>query len=156
MSEYTYETQLDMNMTDAIERVTAALSDEGFGILSDIDVAGTLEKKLGETFHAYRILGACSPRLAYEAIKLDDSVGALLPCNVVVQETGDGVRIDIARPDAMVRVTNSQALEGVMRDADTRLRRVIDRLEGREPPEDIDNPARRRIDRAESQQDSLG
>lgn len=153
MSEYTYTIRLQPGFDKAVARVTDALSEEGFGVLSDIDVAETLQRKLGEPFHAYRILGACNPRLAYEAIKLDDSIGALLPCNVVVQETGDGVRVDIARPDVMVRVTDSQALEGVMGDADMRLRRVVERLEGDVPGENFDNPARRRIDRNERQQD---
>lgn len=128
MSEYTYNIRMKPGFDAALTRVTNALSEEGFGVLSDIDVSATLRKKLDVPFHAYRILGACNPQLAYQALQIDDTVGALLPCNVVVQETGDGVSVDIAKPDAMVRVTESRALESVMHDADQRLRRVVDRL----------------------------
>lgn len=128
MSEYTYSIRMKPGFDAALTQVTNALSEEGFGVLSDIDVSATLKKKLDVPFHAYRILGACNPQLAYQALQIDDTVGALLPCNVVVQETGDGVSVDIAKPDAMVRATESRALESVMHDADQRLQRVVDRL----------------------------
>lgn len=82
----------------AIERVTEALKKEGFGVLTQIDVRETLNKKLGVEFRPYRILGACNPSLAYEALQLEDKVGTMLPCNVVVQDRGDG-RIEIAAID---------------------------------------------------------
>lgn len=128
MSEYTYHVRMKPGFDTAIARVTEALSEEGFGVLSDIDVSATLKKKIDVPFHAYRILGACNPELAYQALQLDDTVGALLPCNVVVQEAGEGVSVDIAKPEAMFRATDSRALESVMHDADQRLRRVADHL----------------------------
>lgn len=129
MSEYTYQVRMKPGFDRAIARVTDALSDEGFGVLSDIDVSATLRKKIDVPFHAYRILGACNPELAYQALQIDDTAGALLPCNVVVQETGDGVNVDIAKPEAMISLSGSRALESVMHDADQRMRRVVDQLQ---------------------------
>lgn len=128
MSEYTYHVRMTSGFDKAISQVTNALADEGFGVLSDIDVSATLKKKIDVPFHAYRILGACNPELAYQALQLDDTAGALLPCNVVVQEAGKGVSVDIAKPEAMVRATDSRALESVMHDADQRLKRVAEHL----------------------------
>lgn len=128
MSTYTCSKCLDGSFEDAIQRVTEALSDEGFGILSDIDVAATLKKKLDVEIPAYRILGACNPALAHKAIKADPRIGALLPCNVVVQESSTGISIDIASPAAMLKVAESPELEPLMQDAEQRLRRVLEAI----------------------------
>lgn len=87
---YYFSKTLDAGFDDAVARTTEALKRQGFGIITEIDVKETLSKKLGVDFRNYKILGACNPALAYEALKAEDKVGTMLPCNVVVQETEDG------------------------------------------------------------------
>ena len=91
---------------EAINRIVDALSDEGFGVLTEIDVRETLKKKLDVDFRPYRILGACNPKMAYRALKAEDMIGTMLPCNVVVQDTGGGVEIAAIDP-----VASMQAIE---------------------------------------------
>lgn len=92
---------------DAVDRTTAALKVEGFGIITQIDVQKNLQDKLGVTFRKYRILGACNPKLAFEALELEDKIGTMLPCNVVVQERIGG-EIEIAAIDPLASM---QAVE---------------------------------------------
>ncbi len=110
----------------ARERVTAALAAEGFGVLTEIDVAATLQKKLGETMEPYLILGACNPKLAHRAITAEPGIGLLLPCNVVVAQDGADVVVSAASPRAMFTVVQGQpGMDAVAADAEDRLRRVI-------------------------------
>lgn len=109
---------------EAVERVTEALQEEGFGVLTSIDVRETLKKKLDEDFKRYVILGACNPELAHRALSTDDNVGLLLPCNVVVAEKDGGSEVSFARPVAILDVAGRGELEPVARDAEARLRRV--------------------------------
>lgn len=126
---YGFERTLrDTTVEQAIVRVTAALAAEGFGILTRIDVKDTLKKKLDLEFRDYVILGACNPRLAHRALNAEPQIGLLLPCNVVVQRSDDGVVVSIADPSAMFRIVDNPALEPIAKDADERLRRVIDSL----------------------------
>lgn len=113
---------------EAIERVTEALSEEGFGILTEIDVRATLKKKLDEDFKRYVILGACSPRLAHRALAADDNIGLLLPCNVVVAETEDGAEASYARPREMLGISGNDELDPVAREAEERLSRAFGKL----------------------------
>lgn len=110
----------------AVESVTAALKNEGFGVLTQIDVKNVLKQKLGVDFRRYVILGACNPNLSHRALSAEPEIGLLLPCNVVVQDApGGGVLISIADPKAMFSVTGNAALAPVVEEADARLRRVI-------------------------------
>ena len=123
---YGFERHLEhANVEEALERVTAALKREGFGILTQIDVKETLKKKLDVDFRRYLILGACNPSLAHKALSTDPQIGLLLPCNVVVQEADGGISVSIADPRAMFTVVDNPALTAVVDEADQRLRRVI-------------------------------
>ena len=110
----------------AVEKATAALKSEGFGVLTQIDVKDTLKKKLNVDFRRYLILGACNPMLAHRALDAEPQIGLLLPCNVVVQEVPEGgVSVSIADPRAMFSMVENAALTPVMEEADQRLRRVM-------------------------------
>ena len=107
MSYYIAKT-IDKPFDDVVADLTARLKDEGFGLLTDIDVQATLKSKIGADMGRYRILGACNPRLAYDALKLEEKLGVLLPCNVIVRETTEG-RVEVAAVDpvtAMERTGN--------------------------------------------------
>ena len=84
--KYYYSKTIDAPLVEALEKTRGALGDQGFGIINEIDMAETLKKKIGVDFRPYRILGACNPQLAYEALQLEDKVGTMLPCNVIVQQ----------------------------------------------------------------------
>jgi len=123
---YGFEQHLAKTTLDeALERVTAALKREGFGILTQIDVKDTLKKKLDVDFRPYLILGACNPTLAHRALTVDPQIGLLLPCNVVIQEApAGGVTVSIADPRAMFTVVDNPALTPIVDEVDQRLRRV--------------------------------
>lgn len=93
-----------------LERTRAALQKHGFGVLTEIDVQGTLKTKIGQDFRPYRILGACNPTMAHEALKLESHVGAMLPCNVVVQQADGGVEVFAIDPAASMRAIDNPAL----------------------------------------------
>lgn len=112
-------------LDQAVERVTAALANEGFGVLTRIDVKDTLKKKLDLDFRGYVILGACNPGLAHRALTVEPQIGLLLPCNVVVQEGSDGVIVSIADPRAMFQIVENPALAPIVEEAEQRLRRVV-------------------------------
>jgi uncharacterized protein (DUF302 family) len=117
-----------VTVDDATARVTEALKVEGFGVLTEIDVSATLKKKLDVDFRPYRILGACNPGLAYQALQVDPAIGLILPCNVVVQEADGGAEVLIIDPRAMFAAVDRPELEPVVAQADERLRRVVDAL----------------------------
>jgi uncharacterized protein (DUF302 family) len=120
---------LDVPYEAAIEKATAALKEEGFGILTEIDVKATLKKKLDADFRRYVILGACNPNLAYQALQSELEIGLLLPCNVIVYETDDGqVNVSILNPMSMMDVTESDSLENVAGQATEKLNRVVEAL----------------------------
>jgi len=111
------------------ERVVAALTDEGFGVLTEIDVQATLKKKLDEDVPAQVILGACNPPLAHRALQAEPDLGLMLPCNVVVREVDGGVQVATIAPEAMFGVVDNRGLQPVMEEVDQRLRRVLKALD---------------------------
>ena len=113
---------------EAVERVTEALSEEGFGVLTEIDVREKMREKLGEEFRRYVILGACAPELAYRALQEEDGIGLLLPCNVVVAEDDGGAQAAYLRPRQMMGFAGNDALAPVAEEAEERLSRAFDRL----------------------------
>lgn len=115
----------------AVEALTAALKQEGFGVLTRIDVRDTLQQKIGVDFRRYLILGACNPQLAHRALQADPQIGLLLPCNAVVQETDErAVLVSIADPKAMFSLVDAADLRDLADEAEQRLRRVLDALPG--------------------------
>jgi uncharacterized protein (DUF302 family) len=128
---YGFRTRLDMPYKEAVERTTAALKEEGFGVLTEIDVKATLKKKLDADFRKYVILGACNPPLAHRALQAELDIGLLLPCNIIVYEEDDGSVVSIVDPLSMLGVVDKPQLEPVAREAQTRLRRVIEALGSR-------------------------
>ena len=120
-----------MNITydEAITKVTEELKKEGFGILTEIDVKETLKKKLDVDFHKYKILGACNPPYAYQSLQIEDKIGLMLPCNVVVQETADGtVEVAAIDPVASMQAVENQALGDVASGVQSKLKKVIENL----------------------------
>ena len=110
-------------------RVTEALSKEGFGVLTDIDVAATMKKKLGQDFRPYRILGACNPQLAHRALTLEDKIGTMLPCNVIVQQREGGkVEVSAVDPVASMQAIDNPDLGEVAKEVRAKLKRVVDSL----------------------------
>ena len=110
---YYYSKMVQGDFEKAVSRISKALKDEGFGILTEIDVKSTLKKKLDVDFRNYRILGACNPPFAYKALQAEDKIGTMLPCNIVVQEISDG-NVEIAAVDpvaSMKAVDNPELLE---------------------------------------------
>jgi len=126
---YYFSKILPVTFDQAILRVTEELKKDGFGILTEIDVTGTLKKKLGVDFRKYRILGACNPNFAYQALQKEAHIGTMLPCNVIVQETEDG-RIEVAAVDPLVSMQGIEnpELAQVAGEVQARLKGVIDRL----------------------------
>ncbi len=126
MSNYGIEQQLDMGYDDAVAKVTATLKDEGFGVLTTIDVKSTLKAKIGVDFKRYIILGACNPHLAHQALTNENDVGLLLPCNVVVYETESGGSVVAAiDPEAMLSITGRDDLAPLAGDVKEKLTRAI-------------------------------
>lgn len=130
ITEFAYRVRLDVPYKDAVEKVTAAMKDEGFGVLTEIDVQATLKKKLNVDFRKYVILGACNPPLVHQALTTELEIGLMLPCNVIVYEDDGGSVVSIVDPLSMLGVVETPDLEPVADEARTRLKRVAEALEG--------------------------
>lgn len=126
---YYFSKTTDASFEDALIKVGDELKKEGFGILTEIDVTATLKKKLDVNFQKYRILGACNPSFAYEALQTENKIGLLLPCNVIVHELPDG-KVEVAAIDPIqsMQVVGNPALAGVAEEVQAKLRRVIDNI----------------------------
>jgi uncharacterized protein (DUF302 family) len=130
-TRYTFLTRLDGRVADIRPRVEAALRAEGFGVLTEIDVAATLKAKLGVERAPYVILGACNPPFAHRAIEADPSIGTLLPCNVVLREDGDQTIVEAMDPRAVMGLVDLPEVTAVATDVRDRLVRAIEGLGGR-------------------------
>ena len=129
MSDIGIKVTLDMDYEPALDRVTEALKEEGFGVLTEIDVKSTLKNKLDVEFRPYKILGACNPPLALRALSTSPDVGMLLPCNVTVSQEEDGrTLVSIVDPLAMLGFMVDPALDDVANEANERLQRVAQAL----------------------------
>lgn len=127
---YYFTKTVDDNFDQAIEKVTEELKKEGFGILTEIDVKETFKKKLDKDFRKYRILGACNPNLAFEAINAESRIGTMLPCNVIVQEKDDGkVEISAVDPVASMQAVKNDTLASTANQVREKLQRVIASLD---------------------------
>ena len=126
---YYFAKTLNTGFDDAVRHTTEILKQEGFGIITEIDVKETLKKKINVDFRNYRILGACNPALAHKALEIEGKVGTMLPCNVVVQDLGSG-RIEVAAidPVASMQAIENPRLKAAAEEVRNKLRKVIDAL----------------------------
>jgi len=125
--EYAFSTVLNTSYEEAVTKVTDALKEEGFGVLTEIDVKATLKKKLDKEFRKYVILGACNPPYAYRTLQADLDVGLLLPCNVIVYETNDRkAYVSALNPVSALEIMKSEELRKIAEEVSEKLRRVID------------------------------
>lgn len=127
-TRYGFGTTVRWPYEETIERVTAALKDEGFGVLTTIDVRSTLKEKLGVDTKNYVILGACNPQLAHTALEKEHEIGLLLPCNVIVYDDEGTIHVSALDPEAAMQLTGNADVGPIARDAKQRLERVIARL----------------------------
>jgi len=126
---YYFSKTLALGFEDTIRRTVEALKREGFGVITEIDLKETLKKKINVDFRNYRILGACNPTLAHEALQIEDKVGTMLPCNVVVQSTGDGnTEVAAIDPVASMAAIDNPRLKAAAERVQLKLRNVVESL----------------------------
>lgn len=126
---YVFSKTLSLPFDEAVARTRESLGVEGFGVITEIDIQKTLKAKIGVDFRRYLILGACNPTLAHEALKLEPNVGAMLPCNVVVQEASDGrTEVSAIDPAASMQAIDNPALKAKANEVADKLRAAIGRL----------------------------
>ena len=127
--KYYFDTMVNGTFTSVIEKVTQGLKSEGFGVLTEIDIAETMKKKLGVDLRKYKILGACNPQYAYKALQAENKIGAMLPCNVIVQETEDGrVEVSAVNPLASMQAVENEELGSLASEVTEKLKTVISKL----------------------------
>ncbi len=124
--QYGYTQQIDMSFDDAVEAIRSALQEEGFGVLTEIDIAATLKKKLDVDYNSYVILGACHPSSALEVLQVEQEIGLLLPCNVIVYDNGDGIFVSAIKATAAMSIVGNADLEEYARDIEEKLCRAVD------------------------------
>jgi len=126
--KYGYTKVVSLPFDEAVTKVTKALATEGFGVLTTIDVKATMKKKLNIDYENYTILGACNPTFAHQALEAEKEIGLLLPCNVIVYQTGEDVYVSAMLPSAAMSAVENDAIADVAVDVETKLRSVIDIL----------------------------
>jgi uncharacterized protein (DUF302 family) len=126
---YHFSKKVDLTFDEAINRTTAILKEEGFGVLTEIDIKATLKKKLDVDFRNYRILGACNPPLAHKALTAEEHIGLMLPCNVIVQEHENGeVEVSAVDPVASMQAIKNDSLGEIAQKVQGLLKKVIEKL----------------------------
>ena len=126
MSNYSMKKKVDLDYEATLEKVKAELKEEGFGVLSEIDMKQTFKDKIGEDFNKYIILGACNPKFAYKALQMEEDIGLLLPCNVVVSTSDSGdTTVAIINPMEVMNLPNNQDIKELAKEIKERLERVI-------------------------------
>ena len=129
LNKYGMRKTLDLPFEEALEKITVLLKEQGFGVLTKIDMKATLKEKLGIDIRKYVILGACNPNLAQQALREELEIGLLLPCNVIVYETDDHrSTVSAVNPRMMMSVTDNEALDPVAKDAEERLKAAVNGL----------------------------
>ena len=129
MAGYAFGRTVDLGFDEAVKKATEALAREGFGVLTEIDVAGTIKKKLDKDMPPYRILGACNPQFAHQALEAEPQIGALLPCNVVVRVDSAGKTIvEVMDPQAVLGLVGRKDIEPIAMEVRSRLKRMLDSL----------------------------
>jgi uncharacterized protein (DUF302 family) len=129
MSYYYSKILSDQTFENVVEKTTEALKQEGFGVLTEIDLQATLKKKLDVDFHKYKILGACNPGFAYKALLSEDKVGTMLPCNVIIQENDKGlIEVAAVNPIASMQAIKNEALFTIATEVSEKLQRVVNSL----------------------------
>lgn len=129
MASYAFGRTVDLGFDEAVRKATEALAKEGFGVLTEIDVAGTLKKKLDKDVPPYRILGACNPQFAHRALEAEPQIGALLPCNVVVRvDAGGKTIVEVMDPQAVLGLVGRKDIEPIALEVRSRLKRMLDSL----------------------------
>ncbi len=131
IKSYGFGEKVNLPYDAAVEKAKAALKEEGFGVLSEIDVKKTMKEKLGADFRPYVILGACNPPLAHQALSAELDLGLLLPCNVVVYEVDGGSMVEAMDPEPVLGFVNNPSLEPIAREVKARLLRVLERVAGK-------------------------
>jgi uncharacterized protein (DUF302 family) len=126
--DYAISRSVDLPFDLAIDKVTEGLKEEGFGVLTTIDVRDTLAKKLGVEFRRYVILGACNPPFAHQALQADENIGLLLPCNVIISEHGSKTYVAAFNPQVMSALVEDAGVEPIARELKVRLERVLHHL----------------------------
>jgi uncharacterized protein (DUF302 family) len=127
--EYYFSKTISLSFDEAINRVTDVLKSEGFGIISEIRMHEKLKEKLGVDFKKYTILGACNPAYAYKALQVEDKIGTMLPCNIVVQELSENhIEITAVNPIASMMAIQNPALTGIAKEVTDKLQGIISRL----------------------------
>src|SRR5512140_2230744 len=127
-NRYGFGKSVSYSFDEAIDRVTKALQDEGFGVLTEIDVKETLKKKLDVDMPRYKILGACNPKFAHRALTGEPLIGLLLPCNVVVRDNNGDFEVSIAKPLEMFKSVPNPALEPLAKEVDKVLQRALEKM----------------------------
>ncbi len=129
MINYGFQKRLKLDFDRALEAVTEKLKQEGFGILTEIDVSQTLKKKLDVEFPRYKILGACNPPFAYKALQAETAIGLLMPCNAIVYEKDGGTYFAMVKPSATMRAVGNPALEPLAVEIEKKIERIFESLE---------------------------